>query len=369
MRRKRIYIIIAVVLLVFLILFYFRIRSDLAASKKQPVLIQTVVLSPPVRGNIVRKLSFTGDILAFQQANIYSRVSGNLERVYVDIGDFAYKGKLIAEIDKTIPEQNVRQTEGLYKQALAQMENNKVNYERNEDLFNRGLISQSDLDNSRTAFDIASAQVESALANFKNARTQLDFCDIRAPFSGYITKRVIDPGTYLTTGAASANNTIFVMSDIEIVKVMVNVLEKDIPLLDQVVYSEVRVDAYPDEIFTAHLDKMSQVIDLNTRTMPTQIDIENRKELLKPGMFANIDLILQIDTNVLTLQKQCVMKDNDGYFVYELNKDTVAQKKYIQVGIIENNTYEITSGLNDDEKVVTVGMELINDGSKVRLAK
>ena len=150
---------------------------------------------------------------------------------------------------------------------------------------------------------------------------------------------------------------------------MVNVLEKDIPLLDNIIFCEVNVDAYPDEIFTAHLDKMSQSIDLNTRTMPTQIIIENKKELLKPGMFAKIDLILQKDTSVLTLQKQCVMKDNDGYYVYELTKDTVAQKKYVQVGIIENNTYEITSGLTEDEKIVSIGMDLINDGSKVRLAK
>ena len=91
--------------------------------------------------------------------------------------------------------------------------------------------------------------------------------------------------------------------------------------------------------------------------------------MLKPGMFATINLILQRDTNVLTLQKQNVLHDDKGNYVYEVNKDSVAQKKYIEVGIIENNTYELTSGLSDNDKVVTVGMELINDGSKVRIAK
>lgn len=369
MTKRRIYISLGVVVLIFIILFYVRLRSDLAATKKQPSIIQTVELSTPLRGSIEKKLSFTGDILPIQSANIYSRVSGNLERIYVDQGDYAYNGKLLAQIDKTMFEQNVRQTEGLYKQALAQMENNKVNYERNKDLFDRGLISQSDLDNTRTTFDVSVAQVQTALANYKNAQTQLDYCNIRAPFSGYITKRVLDAGTYITTGAQNANNTIFNLSNIDILKVMVNVLEKDIPLLDDVILCEVHVDAYPGEVFTAHVNKASQLIDLNTRTMQTQVDIENRKEMLKPGMFANIDLILQKDTNVLTLQKQCVLKDDKGYFVYEINKDTLAQKKYVQVGIMQDNSYEITGGLNDNEKVVTIGMELINEGSKVRLAK
>jgi RND family efflux transporter MFP subunit len=341
----------------------------MAATKKQPVNIPTVELSAPVRSTVTKKLSFTGDIQALQQANIYSRVSGNLERIYVDQGDYAYTGKLLAAIDKTIFVQNLRQTEGLYKQALAQMENNKVSYDRNLDLFNKNLLSQSDLDNSRTTYDISKAQVESAFANYKNSQTQLEYCSIRAPFSGYVTKRLLDPGTYITTGAQNANNTIFTISNIDILKVMVNVLETDIPLLDQVKYSDVRVDAYPDEVFSASVNKASQMLDLNTRTMQTQVDIANRKEMLKPGMFASINLILQKDTNVLILQKQNVLHDDKGNFVYAVNKDSVAQKKYVQVGIIENNTYEITGGLNDGEKIVTTGMELINDGSKVRIAK
>ncbi len=368
-RKKRIYIVIGAVLLVFIILFYFRIRNDLAGTKKQQQIIQTVELSVPVRANIVRKLSFTGDILPIQQANIYSRVSGNLQRMYVDQGDYAYNGKLLAEIDPTMFEQNVRQTEGLYKQAVATLENNKLNYERNKELFDKGLISQTDLDNSRTQYDVSEAQVETASANFKNAKTQLDYCSIRAPFSGFITKRVLDPGTYITTGVQNANNTIFTISNIDVLKVMVNVLEKDIPTLDEVKLAEVRVDAYPDEIFTARVQKISQSIDLSTRTMPTEIDIDNKKEMLKPGMFAKIDLIMQKDTNALTLPKQTVLKDDKGYFVYEINKDTIAVKKYVDVGIIEDNVYEIKNGLTDGEKVVSLGMELINDGSKVRLAK
>ena len=369
MTKRKIYIALGVVVLVFILLFYFRLKNDLAATKKQPTIIQTVELSAPVRTNVVKKLSFTGDILPIQTANIYSRVSGNLERIYVDQGDYAYSGKLLAEIDRTIFEQNVRQNEGLYKQSLAQMENNKVNFDRNKDLFQRGLLSQSDLDNARTTYDVSVAQVQTALANYKNSQTQLDYCNIRAPFSGYITKRVLDPGTYITTGVQNANNTIFNISNMDVLKVMVNVLETDIPLLDKVILCEVRVDAYPDEIFTAYVNKASQQIDLNTRTMQTQVDVQNRKQMLKPGMFAKIDLILQKDTNVLTLQKQCVEKDDKGYFVYEVNKDTIAQKKYVQVGIIDNNVYEITGGIDENEKVVTVGMDLIADGSKVRLAK
>jgi membrane fusion protein, multidrug efflux system len=367
--RKKIYIFFTFVLVVFLVLVYLRIKGNLDASTKRPELTPSVELSSPTRENIISKFSFTGDIQAIQQANIYSRVAGNIKKIYVDIGSFVRGGQMLAEIDESIFYQNVKQTEGLYKQAKATYENNKINYNRNLELFDKGLVSQSDVDNSKTAVEVSQAQMESALANYNNAQTQLSYCDIRAPFSGYITKKYLDPGTYVTVGGNNPNSVLFVLSDIDNLKVMVNVQDRDISLLDKVESAVIKTDAYPDEEFTGHIKAIGQSLDLSTRTMPTEIDIENHKQILKPGMFANVELILKKADNVLTLPLQCVLKDDMGNYVFQVNQDSVAYKQYVQLGIKDNNMLEIVSGLNDSDRVVSSGQELIKDGMRVKVAK
>lgn len=369
-KKKRFFLIASIIVVVFLVFVYFRLKANLETSNKQPVLKQTVELAPPTRGDITRKLSFTGDIAAFQQSNIYTRVSGNIEKMYVDIGSKVQTGTLLARIDQTIYQQNVRQTEGVYKQAVATLENNKTQYERNKDLFKEGLISQSDLDNSMTSVKVAQAQVDAAQANYKNAQTQLDYCGIRAPFSGYITKRLLDPGSYVTANAVTSSSTIFILSQIDKLKVMVNVLEKDLPLLGKVIDAKVTTDSYPEDVFTAKVNRISEAFDLNTRTMPVEVDIDNKDRILKPGMFAKIDLVLQSDENVLLLPTQCTLKDDQGDYVYMVSpQDSVAHKHYVKLGIESDNKDEIISGLTDSDKVVVLGMELIKEGSKVRIGK
>jgi RND family efflux transporter MFP subunit len=368
-RKKRLYIIGSAVLIIILVLLYFRIKDINDPSSKQRVLPPSVELASPTREKMTQKLSFTGDILAIQQANIYSRVSGNIEKMYVDIGDYARKGQVLANIDETIYEQNVRQTQGLYKQAMATLENNKITYERNQQLYERGLLSKSDLDNSETAVKVAQAQSDASLANYKNAQTQLAYCKITAPFSGYITKKLIDPGTYVTANSPTSNSTIFVLADIDNLKVLVNVLEKDLPLLSQIKKAQLTTDSYPDEVFTARVRAISESFDLNTRTMPIEIDIENRNQLLKPGMFAKIDLILEEKDSTLAIPSQCLMQDSEGKYVFGVNKDSVVYKRYVKIGFEQDNKDEIVSGLTDQEKIISVGQQLVKDGMKVRLTK
>lgn len=366
--KKRIYLIFAFAILIFAAI-YLKVKASNDSAPKQFISTPVVQLSNATRGNLANKLTFTGDIAAIEQINVYSRVSGNISKIYVDIGDYVNQGKLLATIDPSIYEQNAKQTEALYKQAQATYENNNIIYERNKDLYNKGLLAENDLDNSRTAVDVSRAQMESANANYQNALTQLSYCSIRAPFSGYITKRLLDPGSYISTGGASANTTIFALSKIDGLKIMVNVLAKDVPLLDKVQEAIVTVDTYPDEIFTGKVKAISQMVDLTTRTMQTEVDIDNKNQMLKPGMFATIDLILAKAENTMILPAQTILKDDKGNFIYTVTPDSIAHKKYVEIGIIENNNKEIKSGLNDNDKVVFLGYDQVKDGGKVRIAK
>lgn len=368
MSRKKIVIIsiFAFVFLLFAVFVFFRIRDNLSAKDKRAPQSQSVEVTTPVLGSITRKLSFTGDILSVQQANIFSRVNGNIERIYVDIGDYVSKGKTLATIDRSTYQQTVKQTEAVFNQAKAQVENNEVNYLRTKQLFDKGLSSQGDLDNAETVLKVSIAQMEAAGAGYQNARIQIGYCNITAPFSGYITKRFLDAGALVSSGTS---NSIFMLSDISNLKIMVNVLEKDISSLDYIKTANIRTDAYPDEVFPGKFKKISQAVDPGTRTMPAEISIDNKDKLLKPGMFARVEVVLEEHNDVLILPEQCVLKDDTGTFVYSVTDDLTAVKKYVEIGINSDNKTEIKSGIGDTEKIVSTGQELLKDKMKVKIVK
>ena len=333
----------------------------------RPVGVRLFRSCTPERGDISSVINFSGDILAIEQTNIFSRVNGNIEKIFVDAGDYVSSGKLLASIDKSLYTQNVKQIEGVLKVAEATAENDLINLERTKILFEKGLASQADFDNARTKLDVSNAQVETAKANLQNSRIQLSYCDIRAPFSGYITKKLLERGTFVSaTGAAQ--NTIFVLANIRKLKVMVNVLERDLPLLEKVTDVNLKTDSYPDKIFKGRFNKIRQSIDLGTRTMPAQVDIDNSDELLKPGMFARVEIILNTKSDVMILPSECVLKEADKHFVYVI-EDLIAIKKFVEIGISENNKTEIIGGLNEGENVVKVGQGLISDKAKVKIAE
>lgn len=339
--RKRIFVFVSSGVILLALLVFLRIRANVDDPIRNARPIPSVEVSTAQRGSITKTIQFTGDIDPYQTANIYPKVSGNLEDEFVNIGDYVQKGQLLALIDTTIYSQNVGQARGTYLQAEATMTNAKITYERNQSLLEQNLVAKQDVDNAETAYKVAQAQEQAAAAAYKNAVTQLSYCRIVATFDGYITRRYFDPGVYVTASTNGQSSTLFLLSEIREVKIMVNVLEDDIPYLKSVLSADVTVDAYPNQVFRGRITRISQQFDLATRTMPVEVDLDNSQHLLKPGMFANINLVLAKDDNALILPTQDIMKDDTGSYVYALSKNSLAKKVYVKIGISQDNRNEI----------------------------
>lgn len=367
--KTKFYIALSVIVLILAILGIRRIMLNSAEGAKKNIPTASVVTSKLQKNDMVRSQLFTGDIYPIQQASIYSKVSGNLEKVYVDIGQFVRQGQILALVDTTLYVQNMKQAYAAYLQADANQQNMKLTYDRNKSLLTQKLISQQDVDNSKTAFDIAHAQKEAALASYKNAQTQLSYCRITAPFSGFITKRNLDAGAYLTSSTSQASSVIFTLMDLDVVKIMANIPEKEVANLKSVLSVDVTVDALQGKLFPAQIKKMSQAVDMATRTLAVELDINNKDHQLKPGMFANISLVLERKNNTPSLPLESVMQDDNGNFVYVITPDSVAHKKYVETGIKQINLVEILSGVSETDNIVTIGQNLLKDKAKVRLTK
>ncbi len=368
-KHKRVYFFSAAMVVVLLLLVYVRIETNSKGTAKVERPVPTVQVEKPQVGNISSALSFTGDIAAIQESSIFPRVNGNIEREFVDIGDYVHKGQSLALIDTTIYSENARQARAAYLQANATLANSRLTYQRDKSLLDQNLIATQDLDNAHTAYKVAVAQEEAAAANLKNAQVQLGYCRVVAPFSGYITRRFFDPGTYVTSSTNASSSTLFYLADISKVKVMVDVLEEDIPLLPEVEDVQIKVDAYANKTFHGKITRMSQQLDLSTRTMPVEVDIANPQGLLKPGMFASVDLIFDKRENTIILPTQVVMSDDSGNYVYTLDKGDVVHKNYVKIGVTHDNRKQIVSGVNGNDQVVFMGYNLVRDGMKVRVAR
>ncbi len=366
--RKKIFIYSISILIVVTVLIFtgLKILDKTGSADKKRQQTFSVKITNIEKGAVSKKLSLTGEIIPIQQTNIYSRVNGNIQNIYTDIGQYVGKGKLLAVIDKSQYQQTLKQTESVMNQNTATVENNTLNYDRLQKLFEKGLTTQSDLDNALTTLRVSQAQYEASRANYLNAKLQLSYCNITAPFGGYITKRLLDRGA-LVSAQSTTQNMIFVLSDISKLKIIVNVPEKELTEIQKIRQVEISTDAYPGEIFTGYFKTISQAVDPASRTMPAEINFDNREGLLKPGMFARIEAIIEKRENAMLLPNQCVLKDEKGRFVFTINQESTAVKKYVETGLEENNKIEIISGINEDEKIISTGQELVKENSKVKI--
>ncbi len=340
----------AVIVLIAAILVIRRSNGNPAAETARRAVVPLVKVDLPKRQTVNYTVHFTGDVLPIQQAGIFAKVTGTLERVYVDIGQEVRAGQLMAQIDTT---ELVQQ----YQQASATYQNAQVNYRRSKELSEQNLVAKQEADN-------AEATLKVAKANYETARTRLSYAYITAPFAGYVTRRFLDPGTVIS----QSNTTLFTLMDINQLKVIINVLEKDIPQITKGKQADITVDAFPNKVFAGRVTRYAEAVDPATRTMATEIDIANPDHLLKPGMYANVALALEQHANAITVPTVALQKDDRGQFVYTAAGDS-ARRIDVRTGLEQGDYTEILSGLTDSTRVITTGQQFVRDRGPVNVQK
>jgi len=319
-------------------------QSSAVDTKRQN--IPLVKMELPRQEKIVYSLTYSGDVSAVQQAGIYSKVTGNLEKLYTDIGQSVKSGQLLALIDTTELEQQLLQ-------ASAAFHNARANNERNIGLYKENLASKQDLDNTQATYEIDSA-------NYEDAKLKLDYAHITAPFTGIITKRFFDEGALI-----NANNAIlFNLMDLSTVKVVVNVLEKDVSSVRIGMPATLTVDTYPGKSFSGTVRRSSEALDVATRTMAMEIWVPNNDGTLKPGMFATVTVDIGTNENGLTIPTQALINSDAGYSLFTV-ANGVAKKKMVKIGRELDTRSEVLSGITDSDSVVVVGAQFCRDGGPV----
>ena len=344
-RRSRAFWVVILVALALVAVAVVRIVTRGSARHGRRQNASIVRVETPSRDTVTYTLQSTGDVVAMQAASVVAKVGGSLERVSSNIGDRVHAGQSLALIDTTELALTAQQTGATFAAARAA-------YERASQLLAESLASRQDFDNAEAAMKVAEA-------NSRTAQARLGYANITAPFSGTVTARQFDPGAVLTAGTV-----LFTLADFDSVKVVINVLEKDVPLVTVGARATIVADALPQDTFAGRVGRTSDAVDPATRTMRAEIFVSNPAHRLKPGMYATANLALFQHPDAVTVPAAAVMRVGGDTFVFVVKGDT-AHRLLVCTGIEQGARCEIVSGLAGGESLITTGQQYVKDASPV----
>ena len=254
------------------------------------------------RGNLTQTVTATGTINPVALINVGSQVSGTVAELKADFNDHVKKGQVLLKLDPTIFNAQIRQSEASLASAQASMRLAEANFERNQKLVAQNYVSGLALDQARRELDVAKANVKLSQAQLARTQADLDNSVIRAPIDGIIIKRTIDLGQ--TVAASFSTPNLFqIAQDLTKMQIDTNVSEADIGSLKEGQLARFVVDAYQDKEFDARMRQFRLAANVvqNVVTYNVVLDVENKEQLLKPGMTAQVRLVVGNRQNVLRI--------------------------------------------------------------------
>ena len=359
----------------------FRLSSVAKTDTRKPRVI-TVATVAPLKQDLDVRLAYTADITPNQAVNLFSRVDGYIAKVYVEKGDLVKANQLLIEVDHSDYRHAVNQAKANLAAArarVAQQEasvrNASLTLNRMQSLIKDQFVSQQDLDNAQVAYDTAAAVLDSLRAQVQQmevalaqAETHLAYSYIRAPFAGYVAERNLDLGSYVsgtTAGTSTLSRGILTLHEIQTVRILIEVVEKDVPLIQVGQKSEVRAEAYPDRVFEGTVTRVVQALNRATRTMTIEVDLPNKDHVLKGGMFARVEVLVGTHRNAIQIPIDAVSRLEDSQYVY-IVREGKAQRVPVEIGVRDENRVEITKGLAGMEQVIISGKDLVHEGAPVQ---
>ena len=369
-----------------------------------PVEFATVQRAP-----LSERVLVVGNLIGAATVEAVPKINGRLQSVNVHLGDAVRRGQMIAKVEDREIQEQVRQAEASFavaaatiRQREADLKLAQTNLDRNRSLLDRQLLPKQTYDDTEARYQAADAQLDLAKAQFEQAKSRLDELRINlsntvisSPVDGFVGKRFLDPGA-----SVSPNVPVASVVDIRTVRMVANLVEKDVKRVVVGTQAAVEVDAFPGETFTGRVSRVAPVFDPATRTAEMEIEVPNPGYRLKPGMYARVQLTVAQRTNAITVPNNAVVmvSGTPGVFVAAPaagrpagtpapTTGTVPQAgnrsdggragdsgsaapmaaKFtpVETGIRDAERVEILAGLQDGVRVVTTGAGALKDGDPI----
>jgi len=335
----------------------------------------TVELGQVTRASMSEQITVVGNLIADATVSVAPRAAGRLQEISVKLGDRVNRNQRIAKIEDYELIEQVKQAEAALQVASATIRQRdadlrlaQTNAERARNLFQKQILPKQTVDDNEARLQAAVAQLDLARAQEIQSKARLDELritlsntEITSPVTGFVAKRAVDPGAFV-----SQNVPIVDVVDITRVRLVANIVEKDLKALQAGNPTEAQVDAFPGESFKGRIARVSPVLDPTTRTAPIEIEIPNGGYRLRPGMYARVGINTGAKKNALVVPSNAVV-DLGGRRGVFIPQNDIAIFRIVQLGLEQPAIVEVLGGLTENEQVITTGASALRDGDRIVL--
>ncbi len=340
--------------------------AAVSCSEKTKMELETYTVEPTSMSEVV---TATGTMESVTQVDVGTQVTGIIEHLYADYNDTVKKGQLLAELEKTLLDSELRSADANMASAKASYEYAKKNYERDKALHNEQLISDYEFQTSQRDYDVARLSYEKSQADRVRAAKNLNYAEIYSPINGIIISREVEVGQTVVSSMNVAN--LYVIADLDNMQVVGNVDEADIGQVKVGQHVTFTVDAYPNDVFNGTVTqvRLNPTTESNVVTYEVIVNAPNPDHKLIPGMTANLTIytlelndVIAVPLKALKFQPQesadkesglpevVSSDDSKGHSVW-VERDGKLVQTPVELGMMNSVYQQITSGLKNGDKV------------------
>jgi RND family efflux transporter MFP subunit len=371
-RRRTAILVAAAALALLALVIYSGVHSRAVAEARleqrtEQAAIPTVDVLFPREGAPTQEIVLPGNTQAFSDSPIYARTSGYLRRWYFDIGAHVQKGQLLAEIETPEVDQQLLQARADLDTAQANLNIAKITASRWQDLVSTGSVSQQETDQAVSNLSAVKAAVESSSANVRRLEQLQSFEKIYAPFDGIITARNTDIGALIDAGASTQPKELFHITAIRTLRLYVAVPEVYSRAARSGASAALTLDEFPGQTFHGTLVRNANSIDLASRTLLVEVDVDNPTGQLLPGAYVFVHLKLPDQTHSVTIPSNTLIFRKEGLQV-GLVRNGKAELVPVRISRDYGNSVEIVSGLQPTDAVIVDPSDSLVAGMPVRVS-
>ena len=371
-----------------------RERALVRAAAEAGTSLPQVTVERVRRSQASSDLVLPGNVTPITEALINARASGYVKRRLVDIGDRVPQGQVLAEIEAPELDQQVGQAQASVAQAksvLSEAQHNlnqavsklklaQVTAERWRVLVAKGVVSRHESDQKDADYEAQKASVESAQAAIRAAADNVQaseanlrrlvemqaFEKVTAPFAGIVTARNVDVGALIS---ATGGQPMFRMAQIDVLRIMVEVPQTHAPYIRVGQAAVVTLQELPGRMFPGRVSRTANTLDLSTRTLPTEVQVQNPGSVLLPNMFARVRLIEVAAAPSVIIPGDALIVRSDGTQVAVVDEGNRIHFRKVEVGRDFGDATEVRAGLTGDEFVVVNPTDDVREGAEVKPVK
>jgi multidrug efflux system membrane fusion protein len=307
-----------------------------------------------------------GHVMTFSTVTLHSQIQGMISEVHFQEGQEVKKGDLLFTIDPRPSQAALDVARAALERDSAQLEYAKINFAREQKLYDQKLISQDELDTNRANFDALAGTVAADRAAITNALLNLDYCQIRAPIDGRTGSLIAYAGNVVK----APDDTLLMINQIHPIYVAFSVPEQYLPeikreMLTKALKVSVTFQNMEVEPPQGELTFVDNAVDMTTGMIQLKATFPNARGILWPGQFVQVELTLSELTNAIVVPSQAVQTGQNGQFLYVVKPDQTVEERTVTTGITYQGGTVVARGLSAGETVVTDGQSRLVPGVKV----